>query len=89
MRPDRPTVRSQSGVEHYQSNRVVKQLLTQSTLRGCADLSKLWEWVNNGAIPKEDMLEFYQLIGWPVVNYKEIFKEDLNSPPPPPPVEQP
>lgn len=65
--PMQPLVRDAEGTIRFKKNAVARFLLDTSQY----DLNKLWTM----DFPKEDWAQFYQLIGYSVGGFGEIFSE--------------
>lgn len=67
-------------VPWFQQNRIVRAFLDAAQKGRKLDLNEIWERAMAGAYCKEEMLEFYRLIGYPLSGYAEIFSpEKLES----------
>lgn len=63
----------------FQTNRIVRDMMEAAREGKKYDLNDVWERAFNGGYCKEEMLEFYRLIGYTISGYGEIFEhEDLN-----------
>lgn len=63
----------------FRPNRIVDNLLDAASKGAKFDLNAIWGKAGNGDYCKEEMLEFYRLIGYTMSGYSEIFApEDLN-----------
>jgi len=63
----------------FRMNRVVRDLLDAVSAGKKYDLNDIWMRAGSGNYCKEEMLEFYRLIGYTMTGYSEIFEpEDLN-----------
>lgn len=63
----------------FQPNRIVRDVLDAASKGAKFDLNDIWGHARNGDYCKEEMLEFYRLIGYPMSGYAEIFApENLN-----------
>lgn len=67
----RPIIKDEDGTKRYKPNKVVSVLYDS---RGKFDLNDIWVMYGNGLFSKEDMQEFYQLIGYSVGGYEEIWE---------------
>jgi hypothetical protein len=66
-------------VPAFRSNRIVRDLLDAATTGKKYDLNEIWGRAGSGGYCKEEMLEFYRLIGYTMCGYGEIFdREPLN-----------
>lgn len=74
MIPDRPIIKDESGVERFQRNRIVCLLLTLARTNK-VDINELWRWYYDGLFSKEEMQEFYQLIGYSTCSYEEVWED--------------
>ena len=61
-----------AGQPRFQPNKVVRHLLDTSP----TDLNKLWVLFSSGVFTVEDMRQFYQLIGYSVDGFAEVFEEE-------------
>ena len=59
-----------NGVERFKQNGIVRYLL--DTHKDC-DLNLIWKLCESGLFSKEDLQEFYELIGYTISGYEEIF----------------
>lgn len=57
----------------FQSNRIVRDVLDAASKGAIFDLNSIWRRAGNGDYCKEEMLEFYRLIGYSMSGYAEIF----------------
>ncbi len=63
----------------FRQNRIVRAVLDAATAGRKFSLNEIWMQAEMGAYCKEEMLEFYRLIGYTMSGYSEIFaQEDLN-----------
>jgi len=70
--------RSDDLVPAFRPNRIVEDLLDAASKGVKFDLNAIWGQAFKGAYCKEEMLEFYRLIGYTMSGYSEIFApEDL------------
>jgi len=66
-------------VPAFQQNRIVRALLDAASHGKKLDLNDIWGSAGQGAYCKDEMLEFYRLIGYTMSGYGEIFgHEKLN-----------
>jgi len=62
------------GIERYEGNRIVRFLLDASS---SVDLNLIWKmYLGNYAFSKEEMKQFYKLIGYTIDGFWEIFEEE-------------
>ena len=59
----------------FVGNRVVSYLLTAARAGAKADINLLWDLANQDFFTKDEMREFYQLIGYSEGGYGEIFDQ--------------
>jgi len=57
---------------YYVANKVIVYLKETSS----ADMNLLWSLCNKDLFTLDDLKEFYQLIGYSVEGYKELFNEE-------------
>lgn len=69
--PDQPLVWVDN-VIRFKQNKVVDFLLEQASAGVKCDLNQLWRFYAHGVFPIEDMMQFYQLIGYSVGGFGEI-----------------
>lgn len=74
---DRPIVTDPSGTRRFKKNRVVDHLLAEASAGRKCDLNDIWAVVDchHQGDPKwrGDLREFYQMIGYSVDGYGEVF----------------
>ena len=58
------------GREYFTGNKVVSFMFE---MNDNIDFNKLWALVDRRILSKEDLKEFYQLIGYSVDGYEELF----------------
>lgn len=64
------------GRQRFRPNRVVCHILDKVSEGKRCDLNDIWGLVGLGAFSKEEMHEFYRLIGYDINGYEEIFSND-------------
>lgn len=74
---DRPIITDANGTRRFQENRVVRHLLDEATAGRKCDLNVLWQIVQchhqGDRKWMADFREFYQMIGYSLGGYGEIF----------------
>jgi len=73
----REVITDDSGTKMFRPNRIV--CLLKET--GQFDLNMLWRLYESGLFTEEEMREFYQLIGYSVSGYYEIFRRCYEASP--------
>ncbi len=58
--------------EYFIGNKVVAFMFE---MNDNIDFNKLWSLVNRRVLSKEDLEEFYQLIGYSIDGYEELFNK--------------
>jgi len=66
--PARPVVLV-DGVERYKANPIIRFLLDEATAGRQCDLNRIW----TSGFSRADLQEFYQLIGYSVSGYGDVF----------------
>jgi hypothetical protein len=69
--PEQPT-EFVEGVKRFKKNKIVSYLLDT----GNTDLNKLWVMQQNGKFSMEDMEQLYQLIGYSVCGFEDVFSRE-------------
>lgn len=80
--PSRP-IHVVQRIPRYVPNKVVAHLMHMASIRGALTLDQIWAEFNLGNYSKDEMREFYQLLGSKVGAYKAVFNEvfeDLGQP---------
>ncbi len=67
----RKIIIDEDGRERYKRNRIVRFILDDNRNM---DMDKLWAFYENGMFDLEELKEFYQLIGYSIDGYDEIFE---------------
>ena len=62
--------------KRFEMNRIIRFLLDSNDN---VDLNKIWKYHEGELFNHEELKEFYQLIGYTVNGYNEIFNKDLNG----------
>jgi hypothetical protein len=63
----REIITDEYDIKRFKPNMVIRYLKTKISL------NDLWGLYNEGFFSEEEMKEFYQLIGYPISGYEEIF----------------
>jgi len=69
----REIIKDINGVERFKINRLIRFLLDSNDN---IDLDKIWKHYKSGLFNYVEMKEFYQLIGYSVEGFREIFSEE-------------
>lgn len=71
---DRAIVRDEQGVRRFRANRIVRDLLDAATEGRRYDLNEIWRQAKgHGKYTLPELQELYQLIGYSLDGYGEIF----------------
>jgi len=71
----RKIIEDHNGKERFKPNRIVMHLISTSSV----DYNAIWELYRNEMVSLEELQEFYQLVGYTVVSYKELFGSDKHT----------
>lgn len=63
-------------VPAFRSNRIVRDVLDAATAGRKYSLNDIWMLAGQGGYCKDEMLEFYRLIGYTMSGYSEIFEHE-------------
>ena len=66
----------EDGQRKFEGNRIVKHLLSVAKSGNKADLNLIWEMYSDGLFTRNELKELYQLMGFPISGYLELFEED-------------
>lgn len=66
----RPIKKDEDGIRRFEANRIIRMLLDASSM----DLNQIWNLHSNAMISEEEIQEFYQLIGYTLSGYMELFE---------------
>jgi hypothetical protein len=75
QQPEQPT-EMVNGILRYKVNKVVRHLLDIAQRAHVLDLNKIWLMYAEGEFTRADMKQFYQLIGYSVSGYGDVFCDD-------------
>jgi len=73
----RPIETSSDGTRRFVGNSVVRYVLAQAVRRKKCNLDHLSAVSESGAFTESEMREFYQLIGFSVRGYQQLFDVDV------------
>lgn len=71
-----PTIIDEDGHPRFPGNRIVRHLLEQAKAGRGYNLNDLATDYGTGLFSKEEIQEFYRLIGYSVCGFSEVFEED-------------
>ena len=64
---------TKNGERRFKRNRIVRMLLDGIQM----DMNKIWQLYESNIFTKEEIQEFYQIIGYSIQGYNDIFGENI------------
>lgn len=64
------------GKKRFEGNRIVRHIFEVAKSGNRIDLNLIWSMYNSGMFSRKELKEFYQLIGYTVDGFQELFEFD-------------